>query len=222
MQVSEPNKLELETSRLPESLVLWRCIGCGAMGNSEPCAGACAFRKLAIVSANEYAELLEGFYTIKEQAERMEAVVRQIAALREVQDDHERAYRKLQLQAREILRSADYGETSRQNTVDPEFEPAIVWLCATCGQVEAPQSCLGVCVRRNGEFLSADHYAALAARTELEQGQAREFHALVRQMAWVAPHVGQWETACRAFQEKATKLLDSASPAPADIHLATL
>jgi hypothetical protein len=66
MQVSESNRLELETSQLPESLVLSRCIGCGAMGNSEPCAGACAYRKLAIVSADEYAELLESFYAIKE------------------------------------------------------------------------------------------------------------------------------------------------------------
>ncbi len=214
MQVSESERLKLETRRLPECLILWRCIGCGAMGNSEPCAGACKFRKLEIVSAAEYAELLENFDAIKEQADRLAAVVREIAALGDEQSDYERVYRKLQLRAREILRSADYDETSRQDTVDPEFEPATVWLCATCGQVEAPQSCLGICVRRNGEFLSADPYVELAARTEAEQRQARELRALVRQLAWVAPHVGQWEKACRAFQDKATKLLNCTPPSP--------
>jgi len=184
------------------------------MGNSEPCTGACAYRKLEIVGADDYADLLETFAAIQDRAERLEAVVREIIALRPEHCGFDDAYRSLQLQAREILRSADFGELSRQIAVERDCEPATVWLCATCGQVEAPQSCLGVCIRRNGEFLSADHHAALAGRIDIEHRRARELSALVRQLAWVAPHVGQLENTCRAFQKKAIQLLDSASPSP--------
>jgi hypothetical protein len=122
-------------------------------------------------------------------------------------NDHERVYHRLQIRAREILRLARQGELSRQLIVTPADEYATVWQCGTCGQIEAPQSCLGVCIRRNGEFLRADHYAELAARTEAELRKAQELRSLVLQLAWVAPRVGQWERACRAFQEKAVELL---------------
>jgi uncharacterized protein HemY len=71
-----------------------------------------------------------------------------------------------------------------------------------------------VCIRRNGEFLRADHYAELAARIEAQLRKAHELRSLVLQLAWVAPRAGQWEQACRAFQEKAVELLRSAQPSP--------
>ena len=187
MQTFETGQRELDTRLYPECLVLWRCIGCVAMGNSEPCAGACKFRKLEIVGAVEYAELVENFAAIKEQTNRLQAMVGEISGLGEEQSDYEHAYRELQRHAGEFLRSSDRDELSGLDKIGQEFEPATVWLCATCGQVEAPQSCLGVCIRRNGEFLRADHYVALAIQIEEEQRHAREFLALVRQLAWVAP-----------------------------------
>jgi hypothetical protein len=220
MQTFGKGQLELETRLYPECLVLWRCIGCGAMGNEEPCAGSCKFRKLEIVGAAEYAELVENFDAIKEQAKRLQAMVGEIAGLGEEQSDHENAYRELQTHAREFLRSSDRDELSGQDKIGQEFEPATVWLCATCGQVEAPQSCLGVCIRRNGEFLRADHYFALAIQIEEEQRHAREILALVRQLAWVAPHSGQWEKTCLAFKEKATKLMHSNPPSPSELQRA--
>jgi hypothetical protein len=123
------------------------------------------------------------------------------------------AYARLQRVARECLQSADHNETFWRKPVDPEFETATVSLCATCGQVEAPQSCLGICIRRNGEFLRADHYVELAAQIETMQRRAHDLIALVRQLARVAPHAGQYKKTCRAFQEKAIKLLDFTLPA---------
>ena len=43
-----PSSPVLDPAKNPQldSLVLWRCVGCGAMGNNQPCSGACAFRKL--------------------------------------------------------------------------------------------------------------------------------------------------------------------------------
>lgn len=108
-----PSSPMLDPAKDPQldSLVLWRCVGCGAMGNNQPCSGACAFRKLAVVSADEYAELLESLFAIKDEAERLEAVVGKIAGLRDVQDNFEPAYARLQRVARECLRSADHDET---------------------------------------------------------------------------------------------------------------
>jgi hypothetical protein len=214
MSIPDNDQFELEGGQLPDCLTLWRCIGCGAMGNSEPCTGTCAFRKLEIASADEYAELLEGFATIAEQAERLAVVVQEIAVLGGSSNDHEHDYRSLQIRARETLRLVQQGESSRKLIVTPADEYATVWLCGTCGQIEAPQSCLGVCIRRNGEFLRADHYAELAARIEAQLRKAHELRSLVLQLAWVAPRAGQWEQACRAFQEKAVELLRSAQPSP--------
>jgi hypothetical protein len=218
MSVSDSDRSELDAVQLPECLTLWRCIGCGAMGNSEPCTGTCEFRKLEVVSADEYAELLENFATATEQTGILAAVVQEIAVLGESQSDHERDYRRLQIRAREILRLAGHGELSRQIVVTPADEYATVWLCGTCGQVEAPQSCLGVCIRRNGEFLRSDHYAELAARFDAQRRKADELRSLVLQLTWVAPREGQWERACRAFQEKAIELLRSTQPSPDSVE----
>lgn len=212
MPLSEAVDLDTEASQIPEGLALWQCIGCGAMGNSEPCIAKCDYRKLEIVGAEEYAELLDIFFATKAHAEGLKTVVREVAALDDEKNDHERTYLRLQARAREILRSANFALSSEQNIEIPEVEPATVWLCTTCGQVEAPQSCLGVCIRRNGEFLRATDYYAQAKQAEATRRRARELHALVHQLAWVAPHVGQWKSACRAFREKAIKLLTPLLP----------
>jgi hypothetical protein len=204
---------ELADGQLPECLTLWRCVGCGAMGNAEQCTGACAYQKLYVVSAEEHAELLENFATIKRQAQCLEAVVRDIAALAEERIHPESAYRDLQTSARTLFRSLDHEAISSQIMRVPDDERAIVWSCTTCGQVEAPQPCLGICIRRNGDFLRASDHDELAARVEVTRVRARELAALVRQFVWVAPHAGQWDAARRAFQEKAIKLLIPAPPA---------
>jgi hypothetical protein len=213
MPFMDSDPAELAEGQLPECLTLWRCIGCGAMGNAEQCTGACAYQKLYVVSAEEHAELLENFAAIKRQEQCLEAVVQDIAALTEERSHPESAYRDLQTSARTLFRSLDHEALSSQNLSVPDDERAIVWSCATCGQVEAPQPCLGICIRRNGDFLRASDHDELAARAEVAQVRARELAALVRQFVWVAPHAGQWDAARRAFQEKAIKLLIPAPPA---------
>lgn len=194
---------------LPDCLTLWRCIGCGAMGSVELCTGSCAYQKLDVVGAEDHADLLEHFATIVGQAHRLEPAVRQIAALEEEHPNCERAYRSLQKSARTLIRSLDHGAISAQNKKVPDDERATVWSCATCGQVEAPQPCLGVCIRRNGDFVRSQDHDELAARVELAQASAREMAALVHQLAWVTPRAGEWDSACRAFQSKAITLLKS-------------
>ncbi|MDI9850151.1 hypothetical protein QM467_19115 [Rhodoblastus sp. 17X3] len=170
------------------------------------------------MSADEYADLLESFATVAEQAESLAAVVQEIAALGGGTGDHEGAYRRLQIRAREILRLSPQCEPSHQIVVTPADEYATVWLCRTCGQVEAPQSCLGVCIRRNGDFVRSSDYVELVARFEAQIFKAHQFRSLLLQLAWVAPREGQWERACQAFREKAVELLRSAQPSPGSME----
>jgi hypothetical protein len=213
MLFMDSDPAELAEGKLPDCLTLWRCIGCGAIGNAEQCTGACVYQKLDIVSAEDHAELLEQFATIKRQAQCLEAVVRDIAALTDERSGHEGAYRRLQTSARTLFRSLEHEAISSQNKRAPDDERAVVWSCTTCGQVEAPQPCLGICIRRNGDFLRASDHDELAARVESTQIRALEMAALVRQFIWVAPHVGQWDAALSAFQLKALELLKSCPPA---------
>lgn len=195
-----------DEAALPDCLTLWRCIGCGAMGNAEPCVAKCDFRKLEIVGAQEYAQLLEAFITTREQATPLAAVVDAMARLDARHGNAEAAYRSLQLQARDALTAAA-PILNAPTQEDADIGQVMAWLCATCGQVEAPQNCLGVCIRRNGDYLAASDYRALALRANALHQNVRMQAGLARQIALVAPRAGQWENTCRVFQNKARQLL---------------
>ena len=36
---------------------------------------------------------------------------------------------------------------------DPGAEPVETWLCTSCGRIEAPRPCLGICVRQQVEMV---------------------------------------------------------------------
>jgi hypothetical protein len=209
MPVIRTDEPATETSPLPECLTLWRCIGCGSMGNAAECLGTCQFRKLEVVGAQEHADLLEGLAAIADHMEDLTAMAREIAALAEDQCDFERVYRQLQTRAREILKLAVAEEWLRLESAEAESDRATVWFCACCGQVEAPEPCLGVCIRRNGEFVRGDEHDRRAAEFAAALKTARALTALARQLVWVAPRAGQWERTCRAFGLQAIKLLQT-------------
>lgn len=142
IQIIRPNNVQQE---LPECLTLWFCIGCGAMGNTELCLASCDFRKLVIVSAAIYADLLEMTEHLDDEVERLGKLVRQIASLTPDESGWETTYYRLQRRAREALRTCDAKLMTPLDDSDAAIERMIVWRCATCGQVEAPQECLAVC-----------------------------------------------------------------------------
>lgn len=199
-----------ESLLTPDCLKLWCCIGCGSIGKSETCVGTCDYIKTEVIGVEEHADWLEALLAVSESIDRLTPIVREIAAL--AKDRHnDPAYRELQLRAREVL-----GSTVLPLADLPEIHRATVYLCRSCQQVEAPQPCLGVCVRRNGEFVRGqDHDAVVAAVADL-RGRASRMSALVRQFAWTAHREGQWERNVSAFQERGALLLGSgATPARA-------
>jgi hypothetical protein len=124
-------------------------------------------------------------------------VVRELA----VSTGGEPAYRALQRHALDALRNA--GAQPEPLSVG-EFR---AWLCTGCGRVEAPQPCLGVCVRKPDEVVRADHHAAVAARAADAERDARELAALVGRLAWSTPRDGGWEASLAALRAAALGLL---------------
>ncbi|MGO8739308.1 hypothetical protein [Rhodoblastus sp.] len=135
-----------ETS--PESLTLWRCIGCGAMGNAGECVAACAFKRALVVDAASHADLLEYFVNLHEYNEALRGFAGDVVAETATPAGFERGLADLRLRAKNLL-----AQAPRENAPQavPEDERAEIWLCAACGMVEAPRDCLGIYVRRTGD-----------------------------------------------------------------------
>lgn len=81
-------------------------------------------------------------------------------------------------------------------------ERILAWQCIGCGKLEAPRPCIGVCQDRPVEVVDAQTYDAL-------QAQLQEILPLLRQLALVTPHEGEWERAWRQLQGQARKILSS-------------
>ena len=186
----------------PRTLALWRCIGCGAMGRPGACTGQCAFRAVSVVEAQAYADL----YEAGEGAQALAAAARPLLdALARIGRDGarlEHGYGALQDEARAALRA--FPPLAFDLTDDrPE-----TWLCDVCGQVEAPQECLGVCVRPTRDFVVEEDYAALAATTQTAVTAAARLRSLLSEIARSRPREGQWARAAGHFADVAESLAD--------------
>ncbi len=190
----------------PETLTLWQCVGCGAMGNAKECVATCDFKRAVVVDAASHADLLEYFLDVSEYNERLRELAREIVAQTETPERFERALTDLRPRAKEALAQAPPEEAP---LAVPPDERAEIWLCAACGMVEAPRDCLGICVRRTGDFVSAEDHDALSARIEKARLEARSLAALARQIGWAVPRPGQAERMRAALRSMATKACDA-------------
>ena len=66
--------------------------------------------------------------------------------------------------------------------VPPEPDIAVIeaWGCPRCGRIDAPQPCLGVCVRRPGAVADASEYRQFAERSAQLAADDRTFTGLAR------------------------------------------
>ena len=192
----------------PRVMALWRCIACGNMGRLRDCTGQCAFREVIVVQGEAYAELHEA----GEMAQALlEAAGPAIAALAEIGDDGaalEARYDALQAQARVALREAGPAAA-----FEPTQDRPPVWLCDACGLVEAPQECLGVCVRPVRDFVAAQVYDALARAATARIAQAGRARVLLSGLARTRPREGQWARAARHFSTQAAAVAPWQEPA---------
>jgi hypothetical protein len=190
------------------ALTLWQCIGCGSMGNAETCTGACAFKKLLLVGAEDHAVLLDHFLTLEERRDALADFARALAAATETEDGFAQKSEELRLQARGLLRGA-LEDSAPLSPVPPEdrFE---TWRCESCGQVEAQHECLGVCIRRNGDYVAGADHDALGARIESLRGEMQELASLARRVGWASPRPGRLEATRAAWGQEARRLMPAA------------
>jgi hypothetical protein len=193
---------------LPDCLTLWRCIGCGSMGGADLCLGTCAFKKLMLVSAEDHAALLDYFLTLSERRKSLQGLARAIADATETEEAFAKAGEGVRQQARAQLHRAP-----EENDPPPAIAPddrLETWRCASCGQVEALHECLGICIRRNGDYVRGEDHDALNTQIERLRDETRRLASLARQFGWARPRPGQGEVMRAALGQAARRLLTAA------------
>ncbi len=95
-----------------ERVAVWQCIGCGKIDGPRPCVGVCEDRKVEIVYAYAYDEVLAQLASVRHRADVLEALLRQFTRTTPREGEWERSYRALQGQARQTLAAlaADAGK----------------------------------------------------------------------------------------------------------------
>jgi hypothetical protein len=87
------------------------------------------------------------------------------------------------------------------------------WGCPVCGRVDAPQPCLGVCVRRPVLMADAAGYRELAAGVEAAERRDEALGALAHLVVHVTPRPGQEERTRAALAGRARQLTAAAPSA---------
>lgn len=101
---------------MSERIQAWQCIGCGRLEAPQNCIGICQDRKVELVEAAVYDELVRRLEAEESKCARLLALVRQLAWSTPRPDAWERSYRALQQHARtlldEIQQCAEGGEAA--------------------------------------------------------------------------------------------------------------
>lgn len=111
----------------------------------------------------------------------------------------ETAYRSIQSEARAALR--EHPDTGGAEADGLEVvAPTTTWCCPECGSLDAPQPCLGLCIKRPAEWVNHELYERERARALHERDVERRLRRLMRHIAFVTPRSGHWEQGWRALQ----------------------
>jgi hypothetical protein len=163
-------------------------------------------RRLDLVPAQAHDELVEAAAATEARVQALRAAVRPLTAAPPA--DAERAYRALQDAARAALHAH-----AEPPPLDERERVRTTWWCPSCGGIDAPQPCLGICVWRPFEWVEAGHYEQARARARAAHDQERSLRALLRRAASVTPRQGQWErgwatlaAAARSSERATTRL----------------
>ena len=88
---------------MTDYLKAWQCIGCGKIEAPQNCIGVCQDRKIHLVYAFEYEEVLARAQRAEERAGVLEALVRRLAFTTPRAGEWEHSYRALQRDARRAM-----------------------------------------------------------------------------------------------------------------------
>jgi hypothetical protein len=194
---------------LPDRVTVLTCIGCGAMGREERCERGCSERKLPLVRAADYDELLAAAGAARTRAARLVSVVRSFAEAEAAPEDSREALSRMRDSARRALHDAGPGEP-RTDWASPDA--VIGWWCERCGNVDMPQPCLGVCVWRSADWVNLALYERQLGLAEPSLRAARSLGGFVSRVAGVVPRADQWQRNWDALRAQARATLEDYAP----------
>ncbi len=176
----------------------------------ETCATTCSERKLEIVSAGEYDELIAQASARATRIDAFLQVLRELEGRDPQPDSWQTAYEGARASARSVLRR--FGAEARDAAAEmPGAESLIVWRCPECGGLDSPQECIGVCIWRPSEWVNLTLYEPQRSRSELDRDLERVLVGLLSRLAFVTPRGGEWERNWRALQAEAESVTDRAA-----------
>jgi hypothetical protein len=183
------------------------CIGCGAREVLRDCTGDCSEKKLELVRGVDCEHVLARAARARRSAHVLEEVALRLAGT----ESGPAAYRELQGVARDALRRAG----APADVGDEPAERIMTWWCPGCGRIEAPQPCIGVCIRRPDEMVSAARYDDARARATAAGRAERLLAELARMVTCVTPRDGQWNRNWRALHARGRTALAALADADA-------
>jgi hypothetical protein len=182
------------------------------MGNFAGCADGCRMESAEVVPVEVFADLLSQREALAEKADLLAPLIERVRAPLPACGDPERAWRSLKddvCKARTAMKIDASPDIAAPGSLEPDtyFE---IERCAMCGAVEAPQPCIGVCIRKVGEFVLREPYDALAEDVERLASRCDAVATLVGRICRVAPRDGQWRANLEYFRAEARRLAPGA------------
>jgi hypothetical protein len=199
---------------VPARLAVATCVGCGAMQRLGMCEDGCRERRLELVRAAAYDQLLAVRRNARTCTEAFRAVVEDFVGREPSAGQLERAYQLVQERAASALHR--FPDPALQDEVlRGPTQPAATSWCADCGGIDAPQQCLEFCIWREVEWVSYATYQQERLRAVSEWLIETRLRQLLRRIMSITPLSGEWAHTWRVLQADAQKTLgaiDSAAP----------
>ncbi len=179
---------------LTRHLPVATCIGCGARSHDAQCAEGCTDLPLDLVDIDDLVAIASLAETLEDRVAELRAVARAL-----VEDDPV-DWTVLQERARAAVLIA-VPEA-------PEVDVIEGWGCPRCGRVDAPQPCLGICVRRPGVVADVAEYRDYAGHALRMAETDRALSAFAHVVAGVHPRPGREQQTVESLRSRARELLE--------------
>jgi hypothetical protein len=185
---------------LPDRITVLTCLGCGAMGREARCEGDCSEHKLLLVDAGDFDALQSAAQLARRRAAALKPIARALLDSPRSEQACTAAYHALRAAADNALKA---NKTYDDHGDWPAPPVQTGWWCAQCGNVDAPQPCIGVCIWRQTEWVNLTLYQAGIDRTAEDFRAAREMGRVLDRLVAVTPHQGRCRDNWRALQAQA-------------------
>jgi len=90
-----------------DTIDAWQCIGCGRVEAPRNCIGICEDRRVELVAASAYAEIVRELSELRRERDALRSLVGRLAFTRPRAAQWQQSYQALQVQARALLTAGE-------------------------------------------------------------------------------------------------------------------